>query len=212
MDERKLNESNMDETRMDESKMKKGKGDKRKEANLRVKKSITDALFSLMHEKSLSDISITEIIKKSGVARVSFYRNYTSKEDVLVTLVRDILNQFQEEAEYDLSDYLSYRHVLRNFQYLKKYESYVMDMYRSGFGTLILEELNVFHEMIAGFMPARSLDKYSIYIYIGALYDTAMVWLQNGSVETPEEVARYFCKKMKALEGEALEKENEIGN
>lgn len=35
--------------------------DKRKEANLRVKKGITMALFSLMHQKSFSDITISEI-------------------------------------------------------------------------------------------------------------------------------------------------------
>ena len=49
--------------------------DKRKEANQRVKKSITDALFSLMQEKKLSDIRITELIERAGVARASFYRN-----------------------------------------------------------------------------------------------------------------------------------------
>ena len=65
--------------------------DKRKEANIRVKSNITKALFRLMHEKSFSDISITELIRDAGVARVSFYRNYDSKEDVLVTLIEDIL-------------------------------------------------------------------------------------------------------------------------
>ena len=65
--------------------------DKRKEENLRVKKSITAALFSLVQEKQLADIHITEIIRKAGVARVSFYRNYCSKEDIVVTLIRDIL-------------------------------------------------------------------------------------------------------------------------
>ena len=67
--------------------------DKRKEANLRVKKGITMALFSLMHQKSFSDITISEIIRTAGVARVSFYRNYDSKEDVLLTLIEDILEE-----------------------------------------------------------------------------------------------------------------------
>ena len=46
--------------------------DKRKEANMRVKSSITRALLNLMHQKSFSDISISEIIRTAGVARVSF--------------------------------------------------------------------------------------------------------------------------------------------
>lgn len=68
-----------------------GTVDKRKEENLRVKINITNTLFRLMEQKSLAEISITELVKGAGVARASFYRNYESKEDVLVTLIRDVL-------------------------------------------------------------------------------------------------------------------------
>ena len=46
-------------------------------------KAITDATFDLLRTMPLSDITITSIIQKAGVARVSFYRNYSSKEEVL---------------------------------------------------------------------------------------------------------------------------------
>lgn len=92
--------------------------DKRKEANLRVKANITDALFSLMHQKRFSDITVTEIMK----------------------------------------------------------------------------EVNQFHESVAGTMPASSVDKYKLYLYMGALFNTAIVWLQNGTEEEAEEVAAAFCR------------------
>ncbi|MBR0165020.1 MAG: TetR/AcrR family transcriptional regulator [Lachnospiraceae bacterium] len=53
------------------------------EKNTYVKKQITDALLTLLKEKPLENISVTEITKKAGVGRVSFYRNYESKEDIL---------------------------------------------------------------------------------------------------------------------------------
>lgn len=58
--------------------------DKRREENLRVKENIINTLFCFMQKKSLSDITVTELVKGAGVARASFYRNYDSKEDVLV--------------------------------------------------------------------------------------------------------------------------------
>ena len=61
--------------------------DKRKIANQKVKTNITNALFELLKEKSISEISITEIIVKAKVARASFYRNYSSKESVITTLI-----------------------------------------------------------------------------------------------------------------------------
>lgn len=60
----------------------------------------------------------------------------------------------------------------------------------------------VFYKMITGFMPALSLEGYSLYICIGALYDTAIVWLQNGSMELPEEFTNFFaffCDRLFAI-------------
>lgn len=73
--------------------------DKRREENLRVKENIINTLFRFMQKKSLSDITVTELVKGAGVARASFYRNYDSKEDVLVTLIRDVLELFRNEMK-----------------------------------------------------------------------------------------------------------------
>lgn len=167
--------------------------DKRKEANIRVKNNITDALFTLMHEKSFSEISITEIIKKAKVARASYYRNYESKEDVLFTLIEDILADFKAKADYELTDYFSYHHALRCFQYFQYYKNYVLDLYQSGFASCLLEKLNQFHEINAGIMPASSLARYQLYMYIGALFNTAIIWLENDTKESAEDIARTFC-------------------
>lgn len=166
--------------------------DKRKEANIRVRKSITDALFSLMKDKNFSEITITEIIREAGVARASFYRNYTSKEDVLLTLISFVLNDYRETADYNLEEYYTYQNVLRSFQYFKKYEKYVIDLYQHGFGISLLEELNQFHESIAGVMKVHSVTRYQLYMYIGALYNTAIVWLLSEEQEPVEEIATMF--------------------
>ena len=54
--------------------------DKRKELNKIVKDSIAESIFQLMKVKRFSDITVSEIITKSGVARASFYRNFKYKE------------------------------------------------------------------------------------------------------------------------------------
>lgn len=48
-----------------------------------VTESITIALIQLMEKKDFCNISITELTKRAGVGRVSFYRNFVDKEDVL---------------------------------------------------------------------------------------------------------------------------------
>lgn len=168
--------------------------DKRKEANVRVKRSITEALLGLMEKKSFSDISITEIIRTAKVARVSFYRNYSSKEDVLTTLIEDVLEQYRSEICYEGAEYYTYQNVLKSFQYFKTYSRYVLDLYLFGYGSILLEKLNQSHEIVAGTMPSHSIEKYKLYMYIGALYNTAVIWLGNGTKENTEDIARMFCE------------------
>ena len=51
--------------------------------NAYVIEHINEALLGLLKEKSLNEISISEICETAGVGRMSFYRNYESKEDVI---------------------------------------------------------------------------------------------------------------------------------
>ena len=171
----------------------------RKEANQRVKKSITDALFSLMQEKKLSDIRITELIERAGVARASFYRNYGAKEDVLVTLIRDVLDQFSGEMCLNQGVFYTYENILLSFQYFQRNREYVLNLYRSGFASVLLEELNRFHEALEGTMPAASIDKYALYMYIGALFNTALVWLSEEPETPPETLAEFFLARISGM-------------
>lgn len=166
--------------------------DKRKEANRRVKESITTALLHLLNQKSISEISISEIISKAGVARASFYRNYASKENVITTLIADILESFRENIQLDGNNFYTYENVYKSFEYFSRYATQVLDLHRFGYGSILLEMLNHFHEEIAGTMAYKSVEKYKLYIYIGSLYNTAMIWLQNGQKETIDEIADMF--------------------
>ena len=41
------------------------------------------ALIDLMEKKPLEEISITELTKKAGVSRMSYYRSFNSKQHIL---------------------------------------------------------------------------------------------------------------------------------
>lgn len=167
--------------------------DKRKEANIRVKNNITKSLFRLMHEKSFSEISITELILEAKVARVSFYRNYKSKEDVLLTLIEDVLEQFRDAIDTNETNYYTCQNIRRSFEFFSEYGDFILDLYQFGYGSILLEKLNRFHEEVAGTMPNRSIEKYKLYMYMGALFNTAIMWIQNGKSESVEDISDMFC-------------------
>lgn len=175
--------------------------DKRKEENLRVKKSITKALFRIMQDKSLSEITITELIREADVARASFYRNYSSKEDVLLTLIRDVLEQFRHDMVEGPYGIYTYENILLSFRYFERYKTYALDLYRSGFGVAILEEINHFHESVEGTMPSSSIEKYTLYMYTGALFNTAITWLREEKPASPQDIAACFFKEVSKFLG-----------
>ncbi len=169
---------------------------KKTEINKAVKRKIADALLALMREKSIADVTVTELVNAAGVARVTFYRNYSSKENVLTTLIDDALEELMDGRDYHEMDYMTYRHVLAAFEMFKKRQSDVSDLYHSGFAILLLERLNDFHAAIAGGMPNSSADKYAVYFYMGAMFDIAVNWIENGCVEPTKSIAEVFCKQL----------------
>ncbi|MEX2803754.1 TetR/AcrR family transcriptional regulator [Streptococcus sp. H31] len=59
-----------------------------------TREAIETALLFFMETKELSQITVSELVKKAGVSRNAFYRNYKSKEDIL----EDILVQVVRRA------------------------------------------------------------------------------------------------------------------
>lgn len=51
--------------------------------NTYVKQQLTQALLELLQKKTLAEISVSELTERAGVGRVSFYRNFHTKEDIL---------------------------------------------------------------------------------------------------------------------------------
>jgi AcrR family transcriptional regulator len=68
-----------------------------KRPNAIITGSITEELLQLMGNTAFNKITVTDITKKAGVGRVSFYRNFDSKEDVLRAHLDKITDDFMEK-------------------------------------------------------------------------------------------------------------------
>ena len=61
--------------------------------------AVLAATSRLLETVALADLSVAQIINAAGVGRTSFYEHFTSKEDVVVKLVRGISAEVAEEIE-----------------------------------------------------------------------------------------------------------------
>ena len=70
-----------------------------KESNQLTRECLQLSLMHLMSEHPYEKITISEIVRRAGVSRTAFYRNYTDKEDILRELGDEIIKRIAEISE-----------------------------------------------------------------------------------------------------------------
>lgn len=58
---------------------------------VRTRKSIKDALLSLLEERQINDIHVTDICKRGGINRTTFYTHFNNISDALNEAIDDFL-------------------------------------------------------------------------------------------------------------------------
>ena len=172
--------------------------DKRLEANKKVKLKIARALIKLMDEKPFSDISVTEIVETAQVARASYYRNFNSKEEVLIKITDDIMEEYNQKAIQYSNDPLCYESILLIFRYFKTYKKFILSVYKAGLAYLYLDMFDRNFEERAGDMPYNDIRRYRVYYFSGALYNVFIKWLESGMKERPEDIANLLISTINA--------------
>ena len=68
--------------------------DKRKLANQQVKDRLLAALVEFAGRKDWSKVTVTELVEQAGVARASFYRNFSSVEELVDYGIRQVTERY----------------------------------------------------------------------------------------------------------------------
>lgn len=155
-----------------------------KDLNVLVRDSITDALLELLSKKTLDRISITEITNKAGVGRVSFYRNFGSKEDIIEKYLEKVTDEFIQNSGIDFKNNDVQTYITILFKHLEKYKDLTSSLYNSNCLYLVEKQFKRIFEI-------RNYDynEYKRQFYVGGIYSIYYYWLVNGFKETPEELA-----------------------
>lgn len=62
-----------------------------------LKECMADALFILLRTKSIEEITVSEITALANVSRITYYRNFTSKEKVIEFKLDKLISQWIHE-------------------------------------------------------------------------------------------------------------------
>jgi AcrR family transcriptional regulator len=160
-----------------------------KQENHRVKLQVIDAFFALLAEKPASDIRPSDIIKRSGVARTTYYRNFFNQEDI----VECYLSELRENTIPEADNALSYENTLQGFTAtlaaVKPEKDRFLLLYRGGFSQVLQAFLldSIFD--VAGDMSLDDPAIYRLYFVNGAMYNLLIAWFERDTKESPKELA-----------------------
>ncbi|MBI6873285.1 TetR family transcriptional regulator [Clostridium aciditolerans] len=82
-----------------------------------TRKHILDVTFKLFLQKSFKEVTLKEIVEKTGLSKGAFYHYFTSKEQLFLELVNDVFSsvldvpydQFSKDSLYHFYiDYINY--------------------------------------------------------------------------------------------------------
>lgn len=65
----------------------------------RTKKAVRDALLKIMKDKSVTDVTTTELCKEADINRSTFYAHYSTPEDVLLEIEDEFLSEMTAMLE-----------------------------------------------------------------------------------------------------------------
>ncbi|MGN0695316.1 MAG: TetR/AcrR family transcriptional regulator [Oscillospiraceae bacterium] len=165
------------------------------EANRITRECIQTALINLIGVKPFDKITVTELVLKSGVSRMSFYRNYKTKEDVII----DMCTELEDQLAQSITD-SSFRNDPRGwyldlFSNVKSHEKELSLLFSANMPQNISIRILTSAGGIFKRLSLSDEEKYKAIAWEGALIGIIFHWISAGIKESPEEMAD-MCMKL----------------
>ena len=156
-----------------------------------TKQRVVDSLLKLLDEKPMEDITISELKQRAGISRMTFYRNYRGKEDILSEYFKDVLIQYKKDTgeAHGQGNYYDKKNIIHCFEYFYEQREFLESVMRRGFDYIFLSVVDKY-VMTTWWKRGDGREKeYCLHAFAGALYNLYISWALKGYKETPEEMA-----------------------
>lgn len=150
---------------------------------------IAQALVKLMAKQPYEKITVRAIVQRAGVNRATYYRHFTSKEDVIRYYLSGIMAEYLERfGQLCTDDYRLYLLVM--FETFARHRDALLAIHSCGQSWMlrsVLEDAFSFDRLVAS---ASEAQQFKASYHIGGIFNNLMLWLDRDMQETPEDMTR----------------------
>lgn len=177
------------------------KTDKRSQKSARI---ITDAVMEILKAKNFKDMTISDIEKRSYIARSTFYRLFDNTMDVLVykcDQIFDELNTIHSHYSYKTLEEI----MILTGEYWMQNAIILEILHRSVYQNILQESFERhFPKMIENFLGEEKKNSIVCDAYLSAfitsMISTALLtWVKEGKKETSVELWKKLTEAYKSL-------------
>ncbi|MDA3731175.1 TetR/AcrR family transcriptional regulator [Niameybacter massiliensis] len=157
--------------------------------NQYIRMCIAKTLIQLMETKDFDDITITELVKRASVSRMTFYKYYKSKHEVLADYMYEIVNEYVEDIRQrnDIGKVHELKRICHCLEFFKGYSHLIITLVNANMYSVIIDAVNNYMDTYV--VPESHYSRYELYYYAGALCNIFIKWLESGMEESPEKIA-----------------------
>ena len=122
---------------------------------------IGEAIFSLMDKKEYKDIKISDIVKRAGVSRMTFYHYYETKEEALADFFHEIVAGYIRECVSEkerVGEFHGLSSIVHALQYFDRYASFILKLVDARLYYIVIDAMNAY-------MKNRIMPRYKIPVY-----------------------------------------------
>ena len=105
---------------------------------VRSKNALAQSLLALMMKKPFDDISITDITERSGLARQTFYTNFSKKEDILNYMLDGLFQRYGTTVDSSTSATSSF--IIDYFIFWDRSKDFLSLLFKQDLGWLFQEQ------------------------------------------------------------------------
>ena len=151
-----------------------------------LKECLADAYIELLKERPTRQITVTDIASRAGVGRTTYFRNFSSKEDMLAFKLVKLWERWAEEHAL-IERYNFYLDNARTFfEFNLSIRELLELIYKHGLQTSVY---NAFYETMYRPFNANSLEIYRKRFYSYGIYGVLDEWILRGFAESPQEMS-----------------------
>lgn len=169
-----------------------------------VKNYISTALLLLMEQNDYQSITVTDIARKAGVSRMTYYRAYSSKEDILIQYFNSIADGFLSKIKSQ-PDLTLYQLAVQFFTFFQEHGNLIPTLRKANLLDLVfqnfVDNLKNFYADLLGDQRLSASANYHLHFSAGGLAFALILWCDSGYKETPEQMAQMITPLMTPPDG-----------